>query len=146
MTHTDWQLSTDPTWLQLDLVHGWLAASYWSPNIRFEVVERAFANSHFIGAYDQRRQQIGVARLVTDCATFAWLCDVHVVEAHRKRGIAAAMVNALMVDPRVATLRRFCLATRDAHALYRPLGFSAVPADRWMEYQPVAKNWQRAGE
>jgi N-acetylglutamate synthase-like GNAT family acetyltransferase len=142
----DWQLSTDPAWLQLDLVHRWLAASYWSPSIRFEVVERAFANSHVIGAYDARRQQIGVARLLTDCATFAWLCDVHVVDAQRKRGIATAMVKVLMADPRVATVRRFCLATRDAHTLYTPLGFSAVPPDRWMEYRPPEKNWQSAGE
>jgi N-acyl homoserine lactone hydrolase len=137
-----WQLSIDPARLQLERIHGWLAGSYWSPNIRVEVVEQAFRNSLSIGAYDAQGPQIGVARAVTDCATFAWLCDVFVDETRRGQGVAKAMVKALMADPRLTTLRRWCLATRDAHPLYRSLGFSDVVPGRWMEYMLPSEVWQ----
>ncbi len=71
-----WSLSREPARLQLVRVHEWLRGSYWSPDIRLDVVERAFSNSLFVGAYDVAGEQIGVARAVTDQATFAWLCDV----------------------------------------------------------------------
>jgi GNAT superfamily N-acetyltransferase len=131
--------------LQLDVVHGWLRGSYWSPGVRRDVVERAFAGSLFVGAYDSGGAQVGVARAVTDRATFAWLCDVFVAEAHRGRGLARAMVRALLDDPRLTTLRRFCLATRDAHEVYRPLGFVAVDPARWMERLGAPAAWQEPG-
>src|SRR5690606_30941949 len=108
----DWFVSLDPAQIQLDVVYGWLRTCYWSPGIRRDVVERAFANSLVAGAYRDGRQ-IGVARLVTDEATFAWLCDVFVDETARGQGIATAMLGALFEDPRLRTLRRWCLATRD---------------------------------
>ena len=130
----------DPGRLDLVRVHGWLRDAYWSPGVRFDIVERAFANSLSVGAY-AADGQVAVARAVTDCATFAWLCDVFVDPTMRGRGIARAMVRALMADPRLQTLRRWCLATRDAHGVYAALGFAAVNARIWMEYKPPADAW-----
>ena len=134
-------VSTDPSLLDLDVVHGWLRGAYWSTGVRRDVVVRAFANSLVAGAYDAGRQ-IGVARVVTDQATFAWLCDVFVAEDARGRGVARAMVRELLADPRLQTLRRWSLATRDAHEVYRPLGFGPVDATIWMELKPDPERWQ----
>jgi GNAT superfamily N-acetyltransferase len=137
----DWFISTDPALVQLDTVYPWLRGSYWSLDVRREVVERAFANSLVAGAY-RGGAQIGIARAVTDQATFAWLCDVFVDDSSRGQGVATAMVRALIADPRVQTLRRWCLATRDAHAVYRPLGFSPVDPAIWMAFLPDPSGWK----
>ena len=134
----------DPGRLDLTRVHGWLRDEYWSPGIRREVVERAFANSLSVGAYTADGQ-VAVARAVTDCATFAWLCDVFVAPAMRGRGIARAMVRELMADARLQTLRRWCLATRDAHGVYAAVGFAPVDARIWMEHKPKDAWSDRAG-
>src|SRR4051794_35210907 len=97
---TDWLISTDATRVQLDTVYPWLRDSYWSTDIRRDVVERAFANSLVAGAY-RGTVQIGVARAVTDQSTFAWLCDVFVEPSARGHGVATAMVRALLADPRL---------------------------------------------
>lgn len=138
----NWTLSDDPARLQMDTVYGWLTGAYWSFGIRRDVVERAFANSLSVGAYAEGGAQLGVARLVTDQATFAWLCDVYVAEEARGQGVARAMVQRLLDDPRLQTLRRWCLATRDAHAVYAPLGFGAVNAATWMERLPDPETWR----
>lgn len=137
-------ISTDPERLQLDLIHGWLVTAYWCTGVRREVVEQAFAHSLAAGAYAADGTQLGVARVVTDQATFAWLCDVFVAEPARGRGLARAMTKVLLADPRLQTLRRWALATRDAHQVYLPLGFGAVDASRWMQYVPDASRWQGA--
>jgi GNAT superfamily N-acetyltransferase len=136
----DWHVSTDPSRLQLDVVYPWLRGSYWSPNVRRDVIEVAFANSFVAGAYSGGKQ-LGVARAVTDRATFAWLADVFVAEPMRGRGIGKAMVTALMADPRLQTLRRWCLATRDAHDVYRPFGFKPVDPTIFMQYLPDPSRW-----
>jgi len=141
MIMLEWTLSTDPARLDLDRVYSWLHHAYWSPGVRRDIVERAFANSLSIGAYANDGAQLGVARVVTDQATFAWLCDVFVDPTARGRGVARAMVQALLADPRLQTLRRWCLATRDAHGVYAPLGFAAVDARIWMECKPGAMRW-----
>jgi GNAT superfamily N-acetyltransferase len=137
--------STAKERLDLALVHLWLSGSYWSPGIRREVVERAFEHSLAVGAYDDRGAQVGVARVVTDQATFAWLCDVFVAEGSRGQGVARSMVRLLLADPRLQTLRRWCLATRDAHDVYRPLGFGPVEPSRWLELLPDARGWREVG-
>ncbi len=137
----DWSISTDPAHLQLEVVYPWLRDCYWSPNIRRDVVERAFANSMVAGAY-RDGVQLGVARVVTDRATFAWLCDVFVVDSARGLGIATAMVRALLDHAELATLRRWCLGTRDAHAVYRPLGFAPVDPAIWMQLLQEPARWQ----
>jgi GNAT superfamily N-acetyltransferase len=141
MAMPDWILSTDPSRLDLDRVYSWLRDAYWSRGVRRDIVERAFANSLSVGAYASDGTQLAVARAVTDQATFAWLCDVFVDPTARGRGIARAMVQALLDDPRLQTLRRWCLGTRDAHGVYVPLGFAAVDARIWMEYKPSPARW-----
>lgn len=140
--HQAWFVSTDPSLLQADLMYGWLSATYWSPGIRREIVVNAIQNSIVVGAYAADGRQIGMARVVTDQATFAWLCDVFVVESERGRGIGRAMVKELMADPRLQTLRRWCLATRDAQEFYRPLGFSFVDGACWMNHMPSPACWK----
>jgi GNAT superfamily N-acetyltransferase len=138
----DLTISTDPARLDVDRVHGWLAAEYWCPGVRKDVVARAFAASLCAGAYDERGVQRGVARAVTDQATFAWLCDVFVEPAARGRGVARALVQALLSDPRTSTVRTWCLATRDAHGVYAPLGFAPAEPGRWMVLRPDPARWQ----
>lgn len=112
----------DPGLLDVDLVHAELAASYWSPGVPRDVVEASIAGSDCWGAYDDGAQ-IGFARLVTDRATFGWLCDVVVVAPARGAGVGTALVSAVVAQARAYRLRRLMLATRDAHGVYRPFGF-----------------------
>jgi GNAT superfamily N-acetyltransferase len=131
-------ISTDKSRLQLDRIHGWLAATYWSPGIARELVERAIAGSTCVGAY-RDGVQIGFARAITDHATFAWLADVFVDEAARGQGIGRAMVAHLTGLPDLVGLRRWMLVTRDAHGVYAPLGFAAPDdVDRYMVRRPPA--------
>jgi GNAT superfamily N-acetyltransferase len=137
------ELSWDPSRLQMDRVIAALRASYWSPNIRPELVERAAASSLTLGAYDQASgEQLGYARVITDRATFAYLCDVITFEGHRGRGIGKRLVEAVLAHPDLQTVRRFALATRDAHSLYARYGFSPVVATNWLERKSDASAWQ----
>lgn len=138
-----YEYTLDPARQQIDVIHGFLTGCYWSPGVRREVIESAIRQSVVMGAFSQPAgKQIGFARVVTDYATFAWLCDVFVLDEHRRRGVAQAMLERLFSDPRMKTLRRWCLATKDAHGLYRRYGFTPVPADRWMEMRLPAEAWQ----
>jgi len=143
-----YELSRDHARIDLDVVHGFLSECYWSPRVRREVVAAAIANSGVIGAYEvgaggELPVQVGFARVITDYATFAYLCDVFVLDAHRGRGLATRMVKELMADPRLQTLRRWALATKDAMDVYTPLGFVQCPASRiWMEKRLPATGWQ----
>lgn len=129
------EISVDTSQDRLDLatIHGYLTRSYWSPGIPFEVVERAVRNSLCFGLYDGERQ-VGFARVVTDSATFAWLADVFVLEEYRGRGLGKKLIAAVSSHPSLQGLRRWMLATRDAHSLYQQYGFTplASPA-RFME-------------
>jgi len=126
-------LSDDTTKLQIDRIHGWLASSYWSPGIERDLVKRAIAGSHCLGAY-QDDAQFGFARMITDHATFAWLADVWVEETARGQGLGRRMVSWFLDHPSFAGLRRIGLVTADAHGVYAGLGFHPlVRADRYME-------------
>jgi GNAT superfamily N-acetyltransferase len=132
--HDAYTLSDDPARLDLHAIHAFLRGAYWAQDIPFEVVERAVASSLSIGAYDAGGAQVGLARFISDYATFCYVCDVYVLEAHRGRGIARAMMAMALRHPRLQDLRRWNLVTRSAHELYRPFGFTAVRnADRYME-------------
>lgn len=110
-----------------------MSDAYWSANRTPERIERSLHNSVVIGAYDGERQ-VGLARVVTDRATFAWLCDVIVDEDYRGRGIGKALVAAALAHEELQGMRRWMLATRDAHELYRRFGFTELAApERWME-------------
>jgi GNAT superfamily N-acetyltransferase len=120
-----YSLSFDAGALDLDMIHGFLTNSYWSPGIPRETVARAIAGSLCVGAYAGDGAQIGFARIITDHATFAWLADVFVLPAAQGQGIGRAMVRALMDHPAAQGLRRWMLVTLDAHGLYEKLGWTA---------------------
>lgn len=119
--------------LQVDRIHAWLSASYWSPGIARALVERAIAGSHCLGAY-QGDVQIGYARMVTDHATFGWLADVWIDESARGQGLGRRMVSWFVDHPDFAGIRRMALVTADAHGVYEAVGFRAlVRPERYME-------------
>jgi GNAT superfamily N-acetyltransferase len=119
-------VSTDRARLDVDLVHRVLGATYWAAGIPRDVVERSIRGSVAFGLYDGA-EQIGFARVVTDLATYAYLCDVFVVEHRRGNGLGDWLVESIMLHPELAGLRRFALFTRDAASLYQRHGFAASP-------------------
>ncbi len=125
-------ISDDRTFLDLPRVHEWIANSYWATGIPFEVFRRSAENSLCLGAY-RHGEQIGFARVVTDRATFAWICDVWVEQAARGAGIGKQLIAAILQHPDLQDLRRWGLATKDAHSLYAGFGFQPVDAGRGME-------------
>jgi ribosomal protein S18 acetylase RimI-like enzyme len=127
-------VTTDPARLDLDAVHDFLSGSYWSADIPRSILERAVANSLCFSLLDQGGRQVGLARVVTDRATFAYLCDVYVLPESRGAGLGRWLMDCVMAHPDLAGLRRFNLVTRDAHALYRRLGFLPLAQpERYME-------------
>ncbi|MCE9559016.1 MAG: GNAT family N-acetyltransferase [Armatimonadetes bacterium] len=129
--------------MQAQRVYGWLSETYWSPRIRRDVLEKAFANSLVAGAFlADSGEQVAVVRAVTDWATFAWLCDVYVVEEHRGRGLASRLISLLEDHPDLQTLRRWTLATRDAQPVYEKLGYQRAEEGRFMMKRLADSNWQ----
>ena len=132
--HGPYTISDDPARLDLAAMHVYLRQAYWSEGIPFAVLERAVRASLCVGAYDASGAQVGLTRCISDYATFGYLCDVYVLEAHRRRGLARAMMAFAMSHPRLQGLRRWNLVTRDAHPLYREFGFTPlVQPERHME-------------
>jgi GNAT superfamily N-acetyltransferase len=129
----DYLISTDNTLLDLPTIHGFLTASYWAAGIPLDIVRRSIEHSLAFGLY-HRDRQIGFARVITDRATFAYLADVFVLETYRGQGLGHWLVVTILAHPELQGLRRWTLATRDAHALYRSAGFTPLQApERWME-------------
>jgi GNAT superfamily N-acetyltransferase len=129
-------LSTDPARLELDRVHHWLCTdAYWALGRDRETVDRAFAGSLPFGVYRPAdRQQVAVARVVTDAATFAWLCDVYVDRAERGRGLGTWLAGAVRDHLAELGVRRILLATHDAHGVYAAVGFTPLDdPTRWMQ-------------
>ncbi|HEY6066855.1 MAG TPA: GNAT family N-acetyltransferase [Thermoanaerobaculia bacterium] len=115
-------ISTDRTRLDRRAIHEFLAGSYWAKGIPREVVDASIDNSLCFGIYDGDRL-VGFARVITDSATFAYLADVYVLESHRGRGLATWLMESILAHPDLTGLRRWMLVTRDAHPLYRKVGF-----------------------
>ena len=129
----DYEISTDHARLDITAIHAFLSQTYWSPGIPRAVVERAIAHSLCFGVF-RDGAQVGFARAVTDRATFAYLADVYLLEAHRGRGVARRLVAAIVAHPELQGLRRMMLATRDAHGLYAKFGFRPLAKpERMME-------------
>ena len=126
-------IDTDKSRLDLAVIHGFLSTSYWAKGIPREVVAKATEGSLCFGVYAGGRQ-VGFARVITDSATFAYLADVFILESHRGQGLSRRLMDAIVAHPSLQGLRRWMLATRDAHGLYARYGFKplAVP-DRFME-------------
>lgn len=118
----DYLISTDPKKLQLNIIHGFLASSYWAKNIPIEIAKKSIDNSFCFGVYKDGNQ-IGFARLVTDFATFAYLADVFILEDHRGKGLSKWLMKILLEFPELQGLRTWMLKTWDAHGLYEQFGF-----------------------
>jgi ribosomal protein S18 acetylase RimI-like enzyme len=118
-------VSSDRARLDVDAIHAFLTRCYWSTGIPRDTVARALAHSLGFGLYAPNGAQVGFVRVLTDHATFAYLCDVYVLEEHRGRGLGEWLVAFVLADPALADLRRICLTTRDAHGLYEKFGFAA---------------------
>jgi GNAT superfamily N-acetyltransferase len=118
----------DTARIDIDVVHGFLSTSYWATGIPRDVVARSVAGSLNVGVYAPDGAMVGFARAVTDRATFAWIADVFVVPEYRGHGLGRFVVSSLLDHSELKGLRRFMLATADAHELYRSYGFSE-PAD-----------------
>ncbi|WP_317240968.1 GNAT family N-acetyltransferase [Hymenobacter sp. 5414T-23] len=128
-------ISTDPAQLDVTAIHHYLSQeSYWAKGIPLETVQRAIANSLNFGVYAPSGQQVAYARIITDKATFAWLCDVFVLPAFQGQGIGKQLQAAIWAHAELQGLRRYLLATLDAHGLYRQFGFQDLAApERYLE-------------
>jgi GNAT superfamily N-acetyltransferase len=126
LTRDGYLLSDERERLDPELIWEYLRTSYWSPNVPREVVERSLSRSLCLGLYDPAGAQVGFARAVTDAATFAWIADVFVLEAHRERGLGVWLVESMLAHPDLQGLRSVMLATRDAHSLYERFGFESI--------------------
>jgi GNAT superfamily N-acetyltransferase len=134
----EWQrdgltISTDAARIDHELVHRFLETSYWAAGIPREVVDRSIENALCFGMYEEIRQ-VGFARVISDFTTFAYLADVFILESHRGRGLAQWLMEAILAHPGLQGLRRWLLVTRDAHGLYRKVGFTDLAhPERMME-------------
>ncbi len=117
-------ISTDKARLDLGIIHGFLVRSYWAEGVPLDVVRRSIEHSLTFGVYEGEAQ-VGFARVVTDFATFAQVMDVFVLERCRGRGLGKWLTETIVALPELQGLRRWMLGTKDAHGLYRRLGFSA---------------------
>lgn len=122
--------------LDIDLIHVFLSqSSYWAQGRSYETVSKSIEQSLCFGVYldvqQQRLQQIGFARIVTDYTTFAWLCDVFIIDLHRGKGLGRWLLECVISYPDLQGLPRFVLATRDAHRLYEQFGFENLTNPNW---------------
>lgn len=123
-----YELTTDPDRLDVTLVHHWLSTdAYWALDRSRETVERSVRGSLNFAVHDAAGSQVAYARVVTDRATFAWLCDVYVAPAHRGKGLGTWMAGAVRDHLAPYGLKRVLLSTRDAHEVYSKVGFTPVP-------------------
>jgi GNAT superfamily N-acetyltransferase len=135
-TKDDFSISTEKEKLDVAYIHRFLSQSYWAEEIPLDVVQRSIQGALCFGVYHNNRQ-IGFARVITDEATFAYLCDVFIDEDFRGKGLSKWLMETIITFPGLQGLRRFMLATRDAHELYRQYGFTELTfTDRWMH-----KHW-----
>ena len=123
--HPGYHLSSSVDDMDVDAIHAYLTQSYWAGGVPRATVARAVSNSLCFGLF-QGAAQVGFARVVTDKSTFAYLCDVYVLEAHRSQGLSKWLMEAVRDHPALQGLRRFMLATKDAHGLYAQFGFKPL--------------------
>ena len=136
-----YRITTRREEMDLDVIHGFLAHSYWAEGIPRALVERSIEHSLCFAVLLGARQ-VGFARVISDRATFAYLADVFVLEGHRGRGLGRKLVEAALGHPELQDVRRFLLRTKDAHGVYAPVGFRALlTPERWME-KPVRERYR----
>lgn len=129
----DYLISTDRTRLDLAVIHNFLSTAYWAKGRSLETILRSIEHSLPFGIY-RGKAQIGFARVITDYATFAWLADVFVLEPERGQGLGKWLIEVIISHPDLQGFRRWLLATKDAHELYRRVGFAPLRSpERFME-------------
>ena len=136
----DYHISTDNSTLDLNLIHEFLSQrSYWAQGRPVDIVQESIEHSLCFGMYDRDKKQVGFARVVTDYATFAWLCDVFILGSHRGQNLGKWLIECVTAHPDLQKPKLFILATRDAHELYRRYGgFEALQhTERWMARPPA---------
>jgi GNAT superfamily N-acetyltransferase len=139
-------ISTDRARLDRVVIHRFLAGSYWAAGIPRSVVDESIENALCFGLYeDAGGVEVGFARIVSDFATFAYLADVFVLDSHRGLGLATWLMEVIRGHPDLQGLRRWMLATRDAHGLYRKVGFADLAHPEWI-MEIVAVDPYRRGQ
>lgn len=138
-TKNEFLLTTDRSKLQIDTICGFLARSHWAAKRPRSTIIKSIENSLCYGVYEAQRQ-VAFARLVTDYATYAYLCDVFVDEAYRGRGLSKWIMGCIMQNPDLAQLRRFTLATKDAHGLYEKFGFRPLDGEEQRRFMSILKD------
>ena len=130
----EYEISDDRARLDLNVIHRFLSTeSYWAVGRELETVRRSIDNSLPFGVY-RGTELVGFARVVTDRATFAWIADVFILNEHRGQGLSKWLVEVMLEHPELQGFRRWVLATKDAHELYRKYGFHELKRpERWME-------------
>jgi GNAT superfamily N-acetyltransferase len=129
-----YEFTSDASKVDVSLVHRWLSEeSYWAKGIPLEIVSRSISNSLCFSILHPAEGQVGFARVITDRATFAYLADVFVLAPHRGKGLSKRLMTFIQAHPDLQGLRRWLLATRDAHALYAQFGFVPPVPGRLME-------------
>jgi GNAT superfamily N-acetyltransferase len=126
-------ISTDKALLDISLIHSFLSESYWAKGIPFANVQKRIENALCFGVYTDGKQ-VGFARVISDFESFAYLADVFIIESHRGQGLSKILMSYIVAYPDLQNLRRFILATADAHGLYAQYDFKPIDnVPRWME-------------
>lgn len=129
----EYSISTNKAVLDLGVIHGFLDTSYWAAGRSIDTIRRSIEHSLPFGVY-KGDQQVGFARVITDYATFAWIADVFILDEHQGRGLGKWLMEVIITHPELQGFRRWVLATKDAHELYRRFGFIELARpERWME-------------
>jgi len=138
-TKGEFFLSNNKKRIDIDVVCGFLARSHWAANRKRNTVIRSIEHSLCYGIYHDQRQ-VAFARIVTDYCTYAYLCDIFVDEDYRGRGLSKWMMSCIMENPDLSELRRFTLATKDAHGLYEKFGFKSLSSEEQRRFMSILKD------
>ena len=135
-----YSISTDPARLDFHAVHAYLTEAYWARGRAYETVVRAVQHSLCFGLYDGDAQ-IGFARVITDYTLFSYLCDVYILDGHQGQGLGVWLIRTVLEHPELQSVRRWTLATSDAHGFYARFGFAAMAnTDKYMEMRRDAQS------
>jgi GNAT superfamily N-acetyltransferase len=126
-------ISNDPARLDVDAIHAYLTTSYWATGIPRGTVAQSLLHSLGFGLYAPDGAQVGFARVISDWTTYAYFCDVYVLEAHRGHGLGVWLMETVLAYPPLQGIRRWSLTTRDAHGLYERFGFTRTEFGRFMD-------------
>jgi GNAT superfamily N-acetyltransferase len=139
LSENQYSISTNKRKLQLHVIHNFLTNSYWAEGIPLEAVKKQIRNSLCFGVY-YKEKQVGYARIITDYTSFAYLCDLFIVEEHRGRGLSKMLMEKILGHKELKRIKNWMLATADAHKLYEKFGFASLKEpERYMKRVLFAK-------